>query len=108
MRGVEYEVSADLPTGILRCTCEASKYPKTRGRCWRIKAVASGAIARVQASTPTPATTHQTAIVEGFDFFGQPLYTPMCHTCRRAGQATLSRVEAEGLIAAHLAAEVRS
>jgi hypothetical protein len=40
--GVEYTVSAPSPSGILRCTCKASDYPKTRGRCWHIKSVRAG------------------------------------------------------------------
>jgi hypothetical protein len=40
--GVTYLVRADSPTGLLRCSCPASQYPKTRGRCWHLKAVHAG------------------------------------------------------------------
>lgn len=40
--GVVYTVSAGSPSDTLSCDCEASNYPKTRGRCWHLKAVATG------------------------------------------------------------------
>jgi len=40
--GVEYTVSAPSPTGLLSCNCKASQYPKTRGRCWHVRAVRAG------------------------------------------------------------------
>jgi hypothetical protein len=40
--GTEYAVSAPSPTGLLTCTCKASEFPKTRGRCWHMKSVRAG------------------------------------------------------------------
>jgi hypothetical protein len=39
--GERYEITIDA-NGERVCTCEASQYPKTRGRCWHLKAVAAG------------------------------------------------------------------
>jgi hypothetical protein len=40
--GITYTVSAPSPDDPLSCDCKASEHPKTRGRCWHIKAVHSG------------------------------------------------------------------
>ena len=40
--GVKHIVSEDIETGARSCNCEASDHPKTRGRCWHLKAVAAG------------------------------------------------------------------
>jgi hypothetical protein len=37
-----YTVSADRWDGPLACTCPAGDFPKTRGRCWHLKAVHAG------------------------------------------------------------------
>ncbi len=39
--GTEYQITVDA-NGERVCNCEASQYPKTRGKCWHLKAVASG------------------------------------------------------------------
>jgi hypothetical protein len=51
--GIVYTVSADSPDSPLSCDCEAGDYPKTRGRCWHLKAVHSGLAGkpRVRVST---------------------------------------------------------
>jgi hypothetical protein len=58
--GTEYEVTVDQ-NGERVCPCPASQYPKTKGKCWHLKAVQSGVIkprVRVtQRPTPTPTVT---------------------------------------------------
>jgi hypothetical protein len=39
--GTTYEITVN-EHGERVCSCEASQYPKTRGRCWHLKAVAAG------------------------------------------------------------------
>jgi hypothetical protein len=41
-QGLKHTVSEDIETGARSCNCEASDHPKTRGRCWHLRAVASG------------------------------------------------------------------
>jgi hypothetical protein len=52
--GIVYTISADSPEDVLRCSCRAEDYPKTRGRCWHVKAVHAGLAGkpRVRVSTP--------------------------------------------------------
>jgi hypothetical protein len=38
----EHTVTEDPITGERTCNCEANDHPKTRGRCWHLKAVAAG------------------------------------------------------------------
>jgi hypothetical protein len=41
-QGITHTVSEDIETGAQSCNCEASDHPKTRGRCWHLKATAAG------------------------------------------------------------------
>jgi hypothetical protein len=54
--GIVYTVSAASPDASLACNCEANDYPKTRGKCWHLKAVHSGMAGkprcRVSAAVP--------------------------------------------------------
>lgn len=54
--GAEYEITVDQ-NGERVCNCQASQYPKTRGRCWHLKAVNAGLVKpRVRVSQrPAPA-----------------------------------------------------
>jgi hypothetical protein len=66
--GTDYTVTVN-EHGERVCNCEANGYPKTRGKCWHLKAVASGLAGkprirvsqssgvRVQASAPAPLPT---------------------------------------------------
>jgi hypothetical protein len=106
--GITYTVTAD-ESGVLTCNCRAGTYPKTRGRCWHLKAVHSGAIRPNPVPVAAPGAAHDTTIVEGFDSFGRPLFTPLCRTCHRVGVQTHSRSAGEAAIAAHISAQaVRS
>ena len=40
--GITHTVTEDIATGARSCNCEASDHPKTRGRCWHLKATAAG------------------------------------------------------------------
>jgi hypothetical protein len=71
---IKHTVSEDVETGERTCNCEASNHPKTRGRCWHLKAVAAGTIKPVVRCTvrPTPAPlptfTRARTSVEGLAF----------------------------------------
>jgi len=71
---VEHTVTEDIETGDRRCNCEASDHPKTRGRCWHIRAVNAGLVkARVRVSqrpapSPLPAVTRARTSAEGLAF----------------------------------------
>ena len=41
-QGITHTVSEDIETGARSCNCEASDHAKTRGKCWHLRAVASG------------------------------------------------------------------
>ena len=59
--GIKYTVT--VTDDRYRCTCKAEEFPKTRGKCWHIKAVKAGAVAGkpiirilpLTAPPPTPA-----------------------------------------------------
>jgi hypothetical protein len=55
--GVKHVVTEDVETGERSCSCEASDHAKTSGKCWHLRAVASGLIRpRVRVSQrPAPA-----------------------------------------------------
>jgi hypothetical protein len=56
--GITHTVTEDAETGQRHCNCEASDHPRTRGRCWHIRAVAAGLAGkpRIRVSQrPTPA-----------------------------------------------------
>jgi len=71
--GTEYEITVDQ-NGERQCSCEASQYPKTRGKCWHLKAVAAGMVKpRVRVSqrpapAPLPKVTRARTSPEGLAF----------------------------------------
>jgi hypothetical protein len=64
---IKHTVSEDPTTGERTCNCEANDHPKTRGRCWHIKAAASGLIKPVVRCTvrPTPEPTVAPDVLPG-------------------------------------------
>jgi hypothetical protein len=68
--GTSYEITVDA-NGERICSCEASQYPKTRGRCWHLKAVNAGMvkprvrISQRPAPAPLPPVRRARTSVEG-------------------------------------------
>jgi hypothetical protein len=71
--GTKYEITVDA-NGERQCSCEASQYPKTRGRCWHLKAVNAGLVKpRVRVSqhaapAPLPKVTRARTSTAGLAF----------------------------------------
>jgi hypothetical protein len=69
----EYTITVDA-NGERQCNCEASQYPKTRGRCWHLKAVNAGLVKpRIRVSqrpapAPLPTFTRARTSAEGQAF----------------------------------------
>jgi hypothetical protein len=71
---IKHVVTEDVETGERRCNCEASDHPKTRGKCWHLRAVNAGLIRpRVRVSqrpalAPLPKVTRARTSTAGLAF----------------------------------------
>ena len=66
--GIEYSVTVDA-NGERRCSCPANDYPKTRGRCWHLKAINAGLVKpRIRVSQRPARREISEAISVGMDF----------------------------------------
>ena len=52
--GTEYAITVN-EHGERVCNCQANDYPKTRGRCWHLKAVGAGMVRPVVRISQRPA-----------------------------------------------------
>ena len=66
--GTTYEITVDQ-NGERRCSCPANDYPKTRGRCWHLKAISTGLVKpRIRVSQRPARREISKAISVGMDF----------------------------------------
>ncbi len=52
--GIEYIITVDA-NGERRCSCPANDYPRTKGKCWHLKAISAGLVKPRIRATQRPA-----------------------------------------------------